>query len=1048
MIIKNLTANNILNLNTNIELDYSISISGLSGSGKTTFCKVISDESLKRIVTLLPKSEYRFLFSEFLQTNFSAQNIKDIPLSFFLEKTSMTSNVRSTVGTHTTIFKNIRKIFAKKYKCPSEFFSFNNSRFWCKKCKGRGSNSGIECKECNSNRYSNEITKYTILCNDKEYNIIDFNRMNIFTLMKLSDYLGFTSDIIKMLDNMIKLNIGYLSLDRIVSTLSGGEYVRLLLSEFMTYSHSSLLIIDEISIGLDTNSLYNILNNIGNLGVDNQLWFIDHSDTVINSAENKIFFGPKSGKYGGEIVKESPRPLEEMFEINVNEVDSYYILKNLHKRNINIKELNIPENRLTAIIGESGCGKSTLVKDCIAPIFEKLYKNSKLILIGQNRNQSITSKSTIETFLDIKNNISKIKNIDNNASIEDIINFIPQKDKSYIYLNSIIDLGLGYLNLNRKIQTLSTGEFQCIHLISELFVYPNKKILFIFDEPSKGLSQNILNKFMKYIRNILNDKNITAIMIEHNDYLIKNSDFIIDFGKRTDDIISELKFVSNFEFYKNKKCINKKHIIIKSAIPKNNGIEYIKDNIENYFNKSENIFRGGILKNISQTARWIYGDYYSDNVIPEITIDFEKQLYSKNTFLYECAGLVNRILLLNNNKSENIEYFDYYNQENLCKCCQGNSNIESFDISKIIKNEDKNLWNGLFEDDIMKAVKNYNYQKIKFLFKEVKKETGLDLNKEFSSMNKEEKTIFLYGYWKTDFYDTDKNTRRYWKGMIFLIKKYMKQSNSKLKDIINKSKNEIICPICNGNILNHDINYLVNGKDIRTILSDTIEKNYKILSNIDIIKDLSEILGKDIKLNEDVSKLDFYKQAKLKLIELLYSSFYGFNIVLKNINPFKDYANKIIENISVNNKVIICDYEGINKTKDDILRECFPDSKSSSFVYELFGYKKIHTDINKIRKNYPCEYCGGKKILKEEGVFEGIDYEVPCDSCSETGLSEKGLNSKVDGYLVKTWLNGKISDFIRYDKKIENIKNIRISMRIKELNKKELIELYNYLKAK
>lgn len=1047
MIIKDLTANNISNLNTNIELNHSISISGLSGSGKTTFCEVISNESLKRVVTLLPKSEYRFLFSEFLRTNFSAQNIKDIPLSFFLEKASMPSNVRSTVGTHTTIFKNIRKIFSKKYKCLSEFFSFNNSKFWCKKCKGRGSNSGIECKECNSNRYSNEITKYTISCNNEEYNIIDFNNMNIYTLIKLSHNLGFTSDITKMMDNMIKLNIGYLSLDRIISTLSGGEYVRLLLSEFMTYSHSSLLIIDEISIGLDINSLYNILNNIGNLGADNQLWFIDHSDIVINSTENKIFFGPKSGKYGGKIVNDSPRPLAKMFEINTNEVSNYYILKNLSKRNLNIKELKIPENRLTAIIGESGCGKSTLVKDCIAPIFEKLYKNSKLILIGQNRNQSITSKSTIETFLDIKNNISKIKNINKNDSIEDIINLIPQKDKSYIYLNSLIDLGLGYLNLNRKIQTLSTGEFQCIHLISELFVYPDKRILFIFDEASKGLSQNILNKFMGYIRNILNNKDITVIMIEHNDYLIKNSDFIIDFGKRTDDIIYELKFVSNLEFYKNKKDINKNHITIKSAITKNSGIEYIKDDVENYFNKSENIFRGGILKNISQTARWIYGDYYSDDVIPEITIDFEKQLYSKNTFLYECAGLVNRILSLNN-KPENIEYFDYYNQENLCKCCQGNSNIESFDISKIIKNENKNLWNGLFEDDIMKAIKNYNYQKIKFLFKEVKKESGLDLNKEFSSMNEEEKRIFLYGYWKTDFYDTDKNTRRYWKGMVFLIKKYMKQSNSKLKDVINKSKNEIVCPICNGNILNHDITYLVNGKDIRTILSDTIEENYKILSNIDIIKDLSEILGKDIKLNEDVSKLDFYKQAKLKLIELLYSSFYGFNIVLKNINPFKDYANKIIENISINNKVIICDYDGINKTKDDILNEYFPDSKSSSFVYELFGYKKIHTDINKIRKLYPCEYCDGKKVLREEGVFEGIDYEVPCDSCNETGLSEEGLNNKINGYLVKTWLNGKISDFIRDDKKIYNIKDISISMRIKELNKKELIELYNYLKVK
>lgn len=83
MKINNLIANNIINLNKNINFDKSISISGLSGSGKTTFCKVISDESLKRIITLLPKVEYRFLFPEFLKTNFSAQNITNIPLSFF-----------------------------------------------------------------------------------------------------------------------------------------------------------------------------------------------------------------------------------------------------------------------------------------------------------------------------------------------------------------------------------------------------------------------------------------------------------------------------------------------------------------------------------------------------------------------------------------------------------------------------------------------------------------------------------------------------------------------------------------------------------------------------------------------------------------------------------------------------------------------------------------------------------------------------------------------------------------------------------------------------
>ena len=64
MKINKLIANNLKQVTCQIEKDSSLGIVGLSGSGKSTFCLTIADETLKRIVTLLPKSEYRFLFSE------------------------------------------------------------------------------------------------------------------------------------------------------------------------------------------------------------------------------------------------------------------------------------------------------------------------------------------------------------------------------------------------------------------------------------------------------------------------------------------------------------------------------------------------------------------------------------------------------------------------------------------------------------------------------------------------------------------------------------------------------------------------------------------------------------------------------------------------------------------------------------------------------------------------------------------------------------------------------------------------------------------------
>ena len=109
------------------------------------------------------------------------------------------------------------------------------------------------------------------------------------------------------------------------------------------------------------------------------------------------------------------------------------------------------------------------------------------------------------------------------------------------------------MTLERKTQTLSTGEFQCVHLVSELFTNSrNPNTLFIFDEPSKGLSQNILNQFIDSIRGILEDESVSIIMIEHNAYMMENSDFIVDFGKRQLAPVEHLDVVSHDGYSVNK----------------------------------------------------------------------------------------------------------------------------------------------------------------------------------------------------------------------------------------------------------------------------------------------------------------------------------------------------------------------------------------------------------------------------------------------------------------------------------------------------------------
>jgi excinuclease UvrABC ATPase subunit len=80
MEIKQLIANNINRLDAALPEDQSLGIAGLSGSGKTTFCQTIGEESKKRLVSLLPKSEYQYLFPNIMETNFSAIKMREMPL--------------------------------------------------------------------------------------------------------------------------------------------------------------------------------------------------------------------------------------------------------------------------------------------------------------------------------------------------------------------------------------------------------------------------------------------------------------------------------------------------------------------------------------------------------------------------------------------------------------------------------------------------------------------------------------------------------------------------------------------------------------------------------------------------------------------------------------------------------------------------------------------------------------------------------------------------------------------------------------------------------
>ena len=409
MKINQLIANNINRLDAVLPENQSLGIAGLSGSGKTTFSQTIGEESKKRLVSLLPKAEYQYLFPNIMETNFSAIKMEDMPLVLFLGRSSISSNPRSTIGTHTGVFKELRVRLAENFHLSPEVFSFNNALGWCTTCKGRGTTRNIECPKCEGRRYNPEVEEYKIELWNQPHSISDINNLSIESIHSLSEELHISEAKQRILKNIMNMNMGYLTLNRIMGTLSGGELTRLYLAEFMAASENTVIIIDEISVGLDHQTLLKILEQIKQLGYKNQIWLIDHSDTVLNITDDQVFFGPGSGKYGGKIVEESPRPQPVFQEPNKEKPTEYYQFNDLYCRNIQMAEIQIPKNRLVTITGESGCGKSTLVNECISKDFLKRYPKDKLVMVGQDRNQSITSRSTVATFLDIKQRAQQIQ---------------------------------------------------------------------------------------------------------------------------------------------------------------------------------------------------------------------------------------------------------------------------------------------------------------------------------------------------------------------------------------------------------------------------------------------------------------------------------------------------------------------------------------------------------------------------------------------------------------------------------------------------------------
>jgi excinuclease ABC subunit A len=198
-------------------------------------------------------------------------------------------------------------------------------------------------------------------------------------------------EISSRLEFMNQVGLGYLTLNRLTSSLSGGEYQRIKLATSLGSALvGSMYILDEPSIGLhprDTDRLIEVLKALKNLG--NTVIVVEHEEKVMKAADQLIDIGPEAGAKGGELLFQGSieeliatgqtytakylRGEEKIFNKTANRTwkDSIWV-KGARENNLKNLAVQFPLHTLTVVTGVSGSGKSTLVKKILYPALGRL----------------------------------------------------------------------------------------------------------------------------------------------------------------------------------------------------------------------------------------------------------------------------------------------------------------------------------------------------------------------------------------------------------------------------------------------------------------------------------------------------------------------------------------------------------------------------------------------------------------------------------------------------------------------------------------------------
>ncbi len=278
--LKNANANNLKNVSVEIPKNVLVSVCGVSGSGKSSL-----------------------MFGAFTET---------YPETISVGQASIGTSSRSTLATYMGIMDDIRSILSKETGQPVGLFSFNSTGA-CPVCEGKGVTTPdvafadpvtVTCEACRGTRYSDEALSYRF----KGKNIVEILELSID---ETNQYLNMAK-IVKKVNTLKDVGLGYLTLGQTTSSLSGGEVQRLKLASHLK-KEGQIYLLDEPSLGLhikDNDVLLDVFQNLVDKG--NSVIIIEHNLNMIAASDWVIEMGPGGGKKGGEVLFEgTPKKMLE-----------------------------------------------------------------------------------------------------------------------------------------------------------------------------------------------------------------------------------------------------------------------------------------------------------------------------------------------------------------------------------------------------------------------------------------------------------------------------------------------------------------------------------------------------------------------------------------------------------------------------------------------------------------------------------------------------------------------------------------------------------------